>query len=433
MTAQMALFQESISESSRRKTARSGSFLDNLKLPIHRWFRYSAGFSAQWVEKVLSDWEIGPENVVLDPFAGSGTVSIACDSMGISSYTSEAHPMVARILKAKGSWATSTGVLEGVFKKIVQKAKKIKANTGVYPDLVQRSYSSEALAELDQLRRAWEDVRDDSSESELAWLAITSILRSTSKAGTAQWQYILPNKTKKRVLNPTLAFEAQCSLMVQDMEWMQSIQKSSKAKVISTDARDLASKMGRKKKVDAVITSPPYANNFDYADALRFEMSFWGEITGWGDLHESVRKHLIVSSSQHSSREGFSIDYLLELPELKPIRKELDPVLRKLSVERMNHGGMKHYHTMVGGYFRDIAKVMSELKKISNPGVRMCWVVGDSAPYGIYCPVDKWTGELAIASGFNKFKFEKLRDRNIKWKNRKHTVPLKEGLLWIEG
>ncbi|NET73595.1 MAG: DNA modification methylase, partial [Sphaerospermopsis sp. SIO1G2] len=26
----------------------SGTFADNMKLPIHRWFRYSAGFSAAW-------------------------------------------------------------------------------------------------------------------------------------------------------------------------------------------------------------------------------------------------------------------------------------------------------------------------------------------------------------------------------------------------
>ena len=59
----------------------------------------------------------------------------------------------------------------------------------------------------------------------------------------------------------------------------------------------------------------------------------------------------------------------------------------------------------------------------------MCWVVGDSAPYGVYCPIDRWIGDLALASGFREYSFEKLRDRNIKWKNRKHRVPLKEGLL----
>jgi hypothetical protein len=28
----------------------SSTFQKNLKLPVHQWFRFSAGFSAQWVE-----------------------------------------------------------------------------------------------------------------------------------------------------------------------------------------------------------------------------------------------------------------------------------------------------------------------------------------------------------------------------------------------
>jgi len=35
-----------------------------------------------------------------------------------------------------------------------------------------------------------------------------------------------------------------------------------------------------------VVTSPPYANNYDYADATRLEMTFMGEIRGWGDLQK---------------------------------------------------------------------------------------------------------------------------------------------------
>lgn len=55
----------------------------------------------------------------------------------------------------------------------------------------------------------------------------------------------------------------------------------------------------------------------------------------------------------------------------------------------------------------------------------------DSAPYGIYIPVDRWLGELAMAAGFKSYDYTKLRDRNTKWKNRKHRVPLQEGILWV--
>jgi hypothetical protein len=38
-----------------------------------------------------------------------------------------------------------------------------------------------------------------------------------------------------------------------------------------------------------------------------------------------------------------------------------------------------------------------------------------------------------MAAGFKAYRFEKTRDRNVKWKNRKHRVPLQEGRLWVEG
>ena len=41
--------------------------------------------------------------------------------------------------------------------------------------------------------------------------------------------------------------------------------------------------------------------------------------------------------------------------------------------------------------------------------------------------------KLAIAAGFGNPRFEKTRDRNVKWKNRKHRVPLSEGRFWVEG
>ena len=31
----------------------SSTFAKNMTLPVHRWFRYSAGFSAEWVEHVI--------------------------------------------------------------------------------------------------------------------------------------------------------------------------------------------------------------------------------------------------------------------------------------------------------------------------------------------------------------------------------------------
>jgi len=431
MQAQLALFADDPQTEPDLKSARSGTFVDNLSLPIHRWFRYSAGFAAQWVEQVLSDWSIEPGHVVLDPFAGSGTVSVVCDTLGIASIGAEAHPLVSRISKAKLLWTTPPDRVAAFAAAVLKHAQNRKPDLSVYPSLIQRSFDADALASLDTLKSSWVSLRDSSPESELVWLALVSILRPTSKAGTAQWQYILPNKTKKNVIQPAFAFQQQIEIIKTDIRWMQARARGSYAEIIAGDARKLAESMSC--KVDAVITSPPYANNYDYADALRFEMTFWGDVNGWGDIHDAVRKHLIVSSSQHSSRERLRTEDLLESEVVQSIRDELQEVVQTLATVRESHGGKKHYHTMIAAYCRDIGLVLHQLRRVCKSGSRMCWVIGDSAPYGVYCPIERWIGTLAVAAGFNRFSFDKLRDRNIKWKNRKHRVPLKEGLLWIEG
>jgi hypothetical protein len=427
---QLTLFDD-LAATPDLKVSRSGTFVDNMSLPVHRWFRYSAGFAATWVKEVLADWGIKPGHVVLDPFVGSGTVPVVCDTIGVNSIGVEAHPVVARICKAKLLWTSNPDLVGHFAAEVLEHAQDREPDVSSYPQLIHRSFDTEALAALDSLKSAWSSLRDSSPESELIWLALTSILRPTSKAGTAQWQYILPNKTKKKVIHPLLAFQQQIEIIKSDLRWMQTRAKRSHAEIIAGDARTLADSMPQ--KVDAVITSPPYANNYDYADALRFEMTFWGNVTGWGDLHDTVRKYLIVSSSQHSSRERLKASDLLEADAVEPIRDELGAVIEQLAKVRETHGGKKHYHTMIGAYCLDISLVLRQLRIACKAGSRMCWVIGDSAPYGVYCPIEKWIAELAMAAGFKQHHFNKLRDRNIKWKNRKHRVPLKEGLLWIEG
>ena len=431
MQIQLPLFTEQKYIINKNKNSRSGTFIDNMNLPVHQWFRYSAGFSAEWVQKIINKWGLEPGHILLDPFAGSGTVMLVADSLGIRSVGIDAHPFVHRICNAKLHWGTDYNTFISFITSLTDLSAQQQFLPDKYPPLIHKSFSKENLAALDKLKHAWQLMNDGSPTSELAWLAITSILRPTSRAGTAQWQYILPNKEKKNVLTAEDALRIQVEMMVTDMIRMQSNRENSRAENILGDARILSEIVSD--RFDGVITSPPYANNYDYADALRFEMTFWGEVESWGDLHEKVRKYLLVSSSQHSSKERLVLEELLEDPVVFPIQEELAKVTRELAIVRESHGGKKHYHTMIAAYCRDISLVLKQLRKVSNDGVQMCWVIGDSAPYGVYCPIDEWIGTLALAAGFTHTHFEKLRDRNIKWKNRKHNVPLKEGLLYIEG
>ena len=415
--------------SSARSHARSGTFVDNMKLPIHRWFRYSAGFSADWVVSVVSNETRSEPIHVLDPFCGSGTTLIAAASCGSHSVGLENHPFVAKIARAKLRWSVDLDKLRRRAERLLEIARGIKqSNLIPASDLLKKCYDQRRLSELDSLRSAYITLnRNGGAIDDLVWIAITSILRQCSFAGTAQWQYVLPKKRKARVDNPYRAFMDQINVISKDLLIASQIPGS--ARILQTDARcpDLDGIF------DLVITSPPYPNNYDYADATRLEMTFWREVTSWSDLHPVVRRHLIRSCSQHAAAEKLSLSDLLPSKRLDPIRNEVELCCSRLGEIRKTKGGKKTYHTMVAAYFVDLANVFVSLRAHVKKGGTVFFMVGDSAPYGVYVPSDEWLGRLAIAAGFKSYEFQKIRDRNIKWKNRKHRVPLKEGVLRIQG
>lgn len=425
---QLFLFPHGETALSRKET--SSTFAANMALPIHRWYRYSAGFSSQWVESVIAEALQSGSVTVLDPFAGAGTTLLAAEKLGVASCGVEAHPFVARIARAKLLYRSDSQKFRQRAEQVKRLAATLTASVNDYPPLIRKCFADDALTYLDQLRRAWQETDDRSPASELVWLALVAILRPVSHAGTAPWQYVLPRKTKRCPTHPLAAFDAMTALMATDMRTAAHL-KGPPSLLVSSDARTCDGIAGH--WANLVITSPPYANNYDYADATRLEMCFFREIEGWGDLQQAVRQHLIRSCSQHVPERAVDLDQLLTAPELTVLRSDLAAVCKELASIRQQKGGKKTYHLMVAAYFFDLAQVWQALRRVCQRPSRVCFVVGDSAPYGIYVPVMEWLERLARAAGFLSAHFEKTRDRNVKWKNRKHRVPLREGRLWVQG
>jgi DNA modification methylase len=407
----------------------TSNFLDNMRLPVHRWFRYSAGFSAEWVKWLLAE-RSGGELRVLDPFVGSGTTCLACDEMGIQSYGIEAHPFVYRVALAKLSYAADSERFVAKAESAFRFARNATAQTAHYPEIVRKCYGTETLNYLDCFRQAVEMEQDGTPEAGLLWMALVSSLRAVSEAGTAPWQYVLPGRRKTAPPSPEVTLPRSMQMIAADIRFMARRAKPL-AKLRVDDARKCATVPDG--WATLVITSPPYANNYDYADATRLEMAFMGEIRGWSDLQESVRRHLVRACSQHVPPNSVNLDEILESQELTSIRDEIVPVCRELSSVRLERGGKKTYNNMVACYFLDMAQTWKSLRRVCASPAEVCFVIGDSAPYGVYVPVIEWFGKLALAAGFGSWTFEKLRDRNTKWKNRKHRVPLCEARLWVRG
>ncbi len=409
----------------------SSTFLPNMRLPVHGWFRFSAGFSAEWVANVITSIRsTNQEIVLLDPFVGVGTSVLAGEEAGVKSYGLEAQPFTARIAQTKLLWNTSVEDFTRFALSVLHAARRQDQPLPTYPKLIGQCYPLPVLQDLHNLKCAWEDMADGDTLSELTRLALCAILRVCSPVGTASWQYVLPNKAKAKTIPPYEAFALQCEKMAADMRGRQERGLTERGTILLSDARECAGIADA--TINLVVTSPPYTNNYDYADATRLEMSFFGDVQGWGDL-KKMRSNLIRSCSQHVSLEKVNLASMLDALRDTPIHAEVEQVCAQLAKERLQHGGKKAYYLMIAAYFADMNRVWKSLRRVCRDGATICFVVGDSAPYGVYVPVDRWLGELALAAGFRSFRFEKLRDRNVKWKNRKHQVPLHEGHLWVEG
>lgn len=398
------------------------TFSSNLSSPCHRWFRYSAGYSAEWCSRLIAEKNA---RVVFDPFVGSGTTLLAAQAVGARSLGVEAHPLIARIGRAKLLWSSSADLLEASAARVLAKVRRFERDQESTSALIRKIYSPESYCRLAALREAvkYED-------NELLWLALVSILRECSPAGTAQWQYVLPDRKKSKVKEPYAAFADRVGQFVFDMKSMHRTQpEATTAELLQGDMRNMDSLPTD--WADLVVTSPPYANNYDYADATRIEMSFLGETNNWSDL-AGIRKLLIHSCSQQMS--GYDSNAVLRTdPCLEAIRDDLAAVHDELAKVRLTRAGRKAYHAMAVAYFADLGRIWHSVRKVVKKGGACCWVVGDSAPYGVHMPVEEWLGRLALQAGFSDYWFEQARVRNVKWKNRKHRVPLQEGYLWVKG
>src|SRR5262245_5779275 len=163
---QQALFPDLVTEPNGTPD-NSTTFVHNLRLPVHRWFRFSAGFSAAWAESVIEHAVARGPTRVFDPFVGSGTTLLAAENAGADSIGIEAHPFLYRIARAKLLRRTDPCEYAGLVGRILQSASRRSPNIDHYAPLVRKCYTPETLKKLDVLRQALENCRNDSAAWQL--------------------------------------------------------------------------------------------------------------------------------------------------------------------------------------------------------------------------------------------------------------------------
>lgn len=145
--------------------------------------------------------------------------------------------------------------------------------------------------------------------------------------------------------------------------------------------------------VDAVITSPPYLNSFDYTDVYMPELWALGFINSYEESRR-LRRATFCSHVQVTWKKD---------------EARLNDSLKALIAEIVGDGnGLWNsiIPKMIAGYFLDMQAVLKELKRIVRPHGKVCIVVGTSSYSKVTVPTDLLLAGLAEDLGF---RFEEIR------------------------
>ena len=72
--------------------------------PFHNWYNFVLGYSPQFPEYMLQREKITKKDLVVDPFAGSGTTLVVCKKLGISSQGVDANDFMVDAARTKLNW-----------------------------------------------------------------------------------------------------------------------------------------------------------------------------------------------------------------------------------------------------------------------------------------------------------------------------------------
>jgi len=412
------------------------TFSDNMDEPIHRWFRFPAGFSAKLAEAFLTFFN-KKQGIVMDPFTGCGTTNVVAKTLGMNSIGIERHPLLAWIANVKTRYYDLEKLRISCCDFLTKVKEVITANETIkgikLPELLYKCYSLKTLNQLYNVKSFIEegDFKFSDEFRDFFILALVCILRKVTDVDVG-WPYILPRKKGKRqALSVYEALQQQVKQMSEDLNKIK-YKPHVYSKIYEADAREIS--FLDDDSIDVAFTSPPYLNNYDYADRTRLELYFLGWAKSWREITEKVRSKLIVSCSHQAKeiglKEGILPDEEIE-PSVRDSLIEKSEKLRKIKYER---GGKKDYDIMIIAYFNDMLKTLREVCRVLKDKAYYGMVLGDSAPYGVHIPTDEYLMKIGKHVGFSDAKIIVLRKRGEKWSyvaesGRRHNQVLRESLI----
>ncbi|WP_081285347.1 DNA methyltransferase [Tritonibacter mobilis] len=379
---------------------------------IHRWYNFIAGFSPEFVEACISMTPTGPNasKTVLDPFSGCGTTPVTARLLGCNAIGYEPHPFFATISEAKANsqkyWDDLTPIKEAIFRGIVNnhiRAAVLSESASIFLNKLFQEDDLECL-----LRARSELERCGFGHHPLAILVLSRVADHVCLAAT-DGIYKAPT-TKKRSKPPLEALDKVFSEMIEDTSEAES--RLAKSQIFTKPSQSMAEV--QTSSVDTVITSPPYLNNFDFAEMTRMYLYFWGIANSWGEITKIVRSKLIVNTTTSiKGHKEIQEDYKNQLPSR--VQREACIAVEALKSERFSRKGKKEYDFLVYPYLAQMQMVIQECHRVLKDQGTFHMMVSDAALYGVHLPAPDWLASIMTEAGFKDVNSEKVRDRGHRW------------------
>lgn len=392
------------------------SFQANKHKSFYRWYKFKEAFSASLVEFLCHKYQIN-HGKVLDPFAGSGTTLFATSKIGIDADGVELLPIGQQIINTKN-------ILEGEFNSEdlnrlraylhVETWQKFEAKTSL-PELkiTKSAYPPNTKTAIERFIESYqyENIKVQ-NVLKFALLCILESVSYTRKDG----QYLRwdsrsgrgqGNKTfhKSEILDFESAITNKIREIVQDlepltqqMEIFTSFIKPGKIHLYHGSCLSIMPNLAES-TYDAIITSPPYCNRYDYTRTYALELALLG-VTESEIIQ--LRQKMLSCTVENKPKNLLAINPLwnqaLKVAESHELLKAILIYLETQKTQgNLNNNSIPR---MVKGYFDEMACVIQESARLLKPGA-ILFMVNDNVRYaGVSISVDMILCDFATQLGF---------------------------------
>lgn len=391
------------------------SYQANKNFPKYRWYKFKEAFSASLVEYFLSKYSV-PRGNILDPFAGSGTTLFSANHLGYCADGIELLPIGQEIINSRliiENLLTKEDIdrlIGWVNKKPWEKYEKtvslseLRITRQAYPPATHRqieNYLSLLTLENSNVY----------SVLHFALLCVLEDVSYTRKDGQyLRWdsrakksQYAKGNFQKSKIEDFSDAITKKIFEIINDYESTDQAANNGLIRLFSGSNLEILPSLFEN-SYEAIITSPPYCNRYDYTRTYALELA----ILGLDDEQViKLRQQMLSSTVENRAKELLSFNPSWEKPlfivrNQELLQKILETLEELKNNNELNNAGIPR---MIRGYFEEMSCIIFECYRLLKPNSRL-FMVNDNVRYaGISIPVDLIFSNIAEQIGF---KIEKI-------------------------